>query len=124
MISQSFLILIVPILAAAGQICFKKGVLGLGDLTFSLSGIFYLIPRIFQNIWLTAGIFLFGFGFLLYLFALSKLQLNIAYPIMVSAQILLIVLYSWFFFKAPLSSVQFLGIVAMIFGIFFLMPKG
>ena len=123
MISQSFLILIVPILAVAGQLCFKKGVLEMGDLTFSLSGIFYLIPRIFQNIWLVTGIFLFGFGFLLYLFVLSKLQLNIAYPIMVSAQILLITLFSWFFFKAPLSLVQLLGIVAMIFGIFFLMPK-
>ena len=122
---QFFLILIPPVLlASAAQICFKKGVLALGSIDLSVSGLLSLIPRIFQNFWLIAGIFLFGLGFLFYLFILTKFQLNIAYPIMVSAGIVLIALASWFLFKEPLSLPQVLGIIFILFGIFLLFPRG
>jgi len=121
---QNFLILLIPIFTiTAAQLCYKKGVLGLGDLDFSLSGILNLIPQIFQNGWLIGGIILFGVSFLFYLFVLMKFQLNIAYPILVSGGLILITIASWFFFKEPLSWLQILGIIIIIFGIFLLLPK-
>lgn len=121
---QTILILVIPIFTAAiAQLFFKKGILGLGNLDFSISGILALIPRILQSGWLVGGIILFGISFLVYLFALSKFQLNIAYPIFVSAGVILIASASWFFFKETLSWPQILGIVAIIFGIFLLATK-
>ncbi len=123
MILKLLSVLIIPILTTIGQLCFKKGVSGLGNLDFSFSSIISLIPRIFQSGWLLTGIFIFGVDFLLYLFVLSKLQLNILYPTMVSAGIIMIAVASWFLFKESLSLLQISGIIIIIFGIFLLMPK-
>jgi len=123
--SQNFLILIIPILSAAiAQICLKKGIAGLGNINFSVSGILSLIPKILQSGWLVGGIILFGVSFLIYLFALARFQLNIAYPIFVSAGVVLISLISYFIFKETLSWLQIGGIVFIIFGIFLLATKG
>ena len=118
------LVLIIPILTAAtAQIFFKKGISALGRLDFSLVNFLSLIPKIIQNGWLLSGMFLFGISFLVYLFALSKYQLNIAYPIFVSSGIILIALASWFFFRESLSWLQISGMVFIIFGIFLLAIK-
>jgi len=120
-----FLILLIPIITAAtAQILFKKGILAIGELEFSLSGVLNLIPKILQNAWLLSGMIIFGISFLVYLFVLSKSQLNIAYPIVVSAGIIIISLVSWLFFKETLSWLQLGGITFIIFGIFLLATKG
>jgi len=121
---QNILVLIIPIFTAAiAQLCFKKGISALGSLDFSLSGVFSLIPRIFQSVWLVVGMILFGISFLVYLFVLSKSQLNIAYPIFVSAGVVIISLASWFLFKETLSWLQISGVILIIFGIFLLATK-
>ena len=88
------------------------------------ANIFSLIPRVFQSGWLMGGLVLFGISFLVYLFALSKFQLNIVYPVLVSAGIVLIALASWALFKESLSLLQVLGIILIIFGIFLSVPRG
>lgn len=121
---SSFFVLIIPIITAAtAQIFFKKGISALGKLDFSLVNLLSLIPKILQNGWLLSGMFLFGISFLVYLFTLSKYQLNIAYPIFVSAGIILIALASWFFFREALSWLQLAGMALIIFGIFLLAIK-
>ena len=122
---SAILVLIIPIFAAAtAQVFFKKGISALGRLDFSLANLLALIPKIMQNGWLLSGMVLFGISFLVYLFALSKYQLNIAYPIFVSSGIILISLASWFFFRETLSWLQISGILLIIFGIFLLAIKG
>ena len=123
--NQIFLLLAISILATTGaELCFKKGVLKMGELQFSFSGIFSLIPQILQNLWRILGMFLLGISFLLWIFILSKLQLNIAYPIAVSLQVSLISLGAWFFFHEYLSTFQILGIIFVIAGIFLLTTRG
>lgn len=120
-----YLILLIPIITAAtAQIFFKKGISSFGDLNLSLTNALSLIPKILQNGWLLVGMFLFGISFLVYLFVLSKSQLSVAYPIIVSSGIIIISLASWFFFKETLSWFQIGGIVFIIFGIFLLATKG
>lgn len=123
MVNPIIFIFIVPVFVTLSQLCLKRGVAGLGELNFSFWGMLSLIPRILQNAWLMAGLVLLGISFLFYLFALSKTQLNILYPVMVSFGILLITLTSWIFLKTPLSWPQILGIVTLILGIFLLTPR-
>ena len=122
--SQVFLLLLFSILTtASAQICFKRGMIDFGSLGFSTSNLLYLIPRIFQNLWLMSGIFLFGLSFLLWLFIISKLQLNVAYPIAISCEVTLVTIASWLLFKEYLSPIQILGIAVIITGIFLLLKS-
>lgn len=120
-----YLLLLISIFtAAAAQFCFKRGVLVLGELEFSVVKMFGLIPRILQNGWLAGGLVLFGASFLVWLFALSKFPLNIAYPIVVAVQIVILAIVGMLFLKEALSLWQMLGIVLIIIGIFLLLSKG
>ena len=121
---QNYLLLTAAILtASAAQTLFKKGTLDLGRLDFSLAGILDLIPKIFQNVWLVIGMASFFISFLLYLFVLSKAQLITTYPIVVGSGIILVTLASWLIFKESISLWQFIGISAIILGIFLVIPK-
>lgn len=104
----------------AAHICFKKGVLKLGEINFSFSGIFHII----QNGWILLGGGLFVISFLTWLFIISKLQLNIAYPVIISTQAILVAAASWFIFHEYLSWLQISGIIFIICGIFLLITKG
>ncbi|MFH1462563.1 MAG: SMR family transporter [bacterium] len=121
---QVFLLLLISIfITASAHLCFKKAMIAFGSLDFSLHNILFLIPRIVQNAWLILGIFLFGASFILWLFILSKLQLNIAYPIAISCEVTLVTIGAWFLFKEYISPIQILGIVVIIIGIFLLVKS-
>lgn len=122
--SQTFILLAISILTTVGaNLCFKKGTLKLGELDFSFANFLTLFYRIFQNFWILGGIILFGISFILWLFVISRLQLNIAYPIAIGLQVTLIVIASWFLFKEYLSFFQILGIGLVILGIFLVLLK-
>jgi len=121
---QNILLLVITILtAASAQLLFKKGVLSLGGLDFSPGSLFALIPRVILNGWLISGVGIFGVSFLLYLFVLSKYQINVVYPIVVGSGIVLITLASWSFFAERVSLIQALGISLILIGMILAMPK-
>ena len=122
---QTLLALSISILTASiAQIALKRGASAFSDLKFSLSSIFELIIGIFQNKWLFTGMTLFVISFFFYIFTLSKVQLSFAYPIMVSAGMVLVLIGSWIFFGEQLSQKNIIGIILIILGIFLLIPKG
>lgn len=121
-----FFVLAASILTTVGAHLFlKKGVLGFGQLNFSFSlpSIFSFIFRILQSGWLVVGLLLFGVSFLIWIFILSKLQLNMAYPVVVSLNFCLITVASWLIFKEYLAPLQILGIAIIIFGTFLVLFK-
>lgn len=61
--------------------------------------------------------------FLLYLLILSRTQLNIVYPVMISGTIIFVAIASSFIFKENLSLPQVFGIVVVISGIFLMFFK-
>lgn len=123
--TQVFLLFAISICTTVGaHLCFKKGILKLGELNFSFSGIFPFILNILQNVWILVGIFLFGISFFLWLFIISKIQLNVAYPVIFSCEVVLVTAASWFLFKEYLSLWQIFGIVFVMLGIFLLTTKG
>jgi len=102
------------------HLCFKRGVLKLGEINFSFSGLLHII----QNSWILLGGVLFVISFLTWLAIISKLQLNVAYPIIISIEAVLVSSASWLLFHEYLSWVQILGIVCVILGIILISPKG
>ncbi|MDO8424409.1 MAG: SMR family transporter [bacterium] len=122
--SQVFLLLLIDIFTTAGaQILFKKGVSQWGALDFSFSRALSLIPQILQNVWIMAGVFLFGVSFMLWLFILSKLQLNAVYPIALSSGVVITTIAAWIMFREHLLPTQILGIAIIIVGIFLLLKS-
>ena len=120
----TLLSLLISILTAAtAQIILKKGALEFPDLKLSLSSFFNLILGIFQNKWLLAGMILFVISFCFYIFVLSKIQLNFAYPVMVSVGMIFVLIGSWIFFGEKLSLGNIIGVALIILGIFLLIPK-
>lgn len=116
---QTFLILGICILTTvSAHLCIKKGVLAFGTLDFSISNFLGLIPRVLQNAWLMGGLFLLGISFCLWLLVISRIKLNMAYPVATSLNFCLIALGSWLLFREQLLPTQILGIAIIILGIF------
>ncbi len=119
---QTILFLAISIFATVtAQLLLKKGTLLLGKLEFSLPNLLNLIFQVFHNVYLFLGLFAFGIAFLFWLFVLSKIQLNVIYPISTSLTLCLVTAASWFLFKEYLSFYQVLGIGFIVFGIFILL---
>ena len=85
---------------------------------------FALIPEVLRNWQILGGMALFGTAFFFYLFVLSRLQLNIVYPVAAGATLVLITTFSYFFLHESITMRQVAGIGAIAAGIFFvMMPK-
>lgn len=106
------------------HLCFKKGILKLGEIKLAFPDLFSTVWQIIQNGWIILGGILFVISFLTWLFILSKLQLNVAYPIIISIEAVLVTIASWFLFHEYLSWPQILGVVFVIIGIILISPKG
>ncbi|MEK7584223.1 MAG: EamA family transporter [Patescibacteria group bacterium] len=107
------------LLAAIGQLLLKKGMLLLGPLEFSLAHIPVLIIAVLKNLYIWFALVLYGFGFIFWLFILSKVKLSLAYPAL-SLVYVLVILGSWLIFKENISYPQLIGIVCIFVGLFFL----
>jgi len=124
MIYQPFLLLGISVsLSVTAHLLLKKGITLIGKLDFSLVNFIGLIFQIFQNTYLLLGLFFFATASFFWLFALSKIQLNIMYPISIGLSFSLITIASWFLFKEYLSFYQILGIVVIFFGVFLLLKS-
>lgn len=72
------------------------------------------------NPFLMIGIIMFALNVLFYIEALKKLNLSIAYPIMMSGGVIIITIFSIFYLKEALNSMQMLGITLITAGIILL----
>jgi len=120
--AQTFIFLAISILSTVvAQLLLKKGMLLMGRVEFSLPNLLNLFIQVFHNIYLFLGLIFFGVAFFFWLFILSKVQLNIVYPISTSLTLCLVTLVSWFLFKEYLSFYQILGIGLVVLGVFLLL---
>ncbi len=117
MIQSYFLLALSIVFTVFAQLLFKKGLTALGGMNFSLANILSVVPNIFRNSYLLAGSVMFGVAFLIWFFVLSKIRLNVAYPISTSLNLSLVVITSWLFFKEQITVFQIIGIAVIIFGI-------
>jgi len=100
-------------LAVAAQLVLRHGAKMLGDQELGLS----ILLEPFRNPFIFSGLALHGVSFFLYVFILSRLRLNIVYPVSTGGTIVLIAILSVFLLSEPLNTIQALGIVTIIAGI-------
>ena len=106
------LLLLDIILTVSAQLALRVGA---KNLQSGLS--FALLFEPFKNMFLLGGMAIFAVSFFLYVFILSKLQLNIAYPVATGIILVLITLISHFFLKETLTALQAAGILAILIGV-------
>ena len=106
------LMFICTIFTATGQILLKKGT---NILVFDIFSIITNLPLIL-------GVFFYGIGALLLIYALKHGELNVLYPI-VSLTFVWVIILSYIFLKEPLSLYKITGTSTILFGVL-LITKG
>jgi multidrug transporter EmrE-like cation transporter len=112
--SRAVIILVMAIVFnALANILIKVGMLKAGQLNNLPSLIKYMLGQPF----LYAGVFSFGLALVAYSIVLSKLNLSVAYPLMVSLGLIIVVLASYFALKETITFIQIAGFVFIIAGV-------
>lgn len=104
------------------QLFFKRGMMILGQIDFTMRNVYLLIMHILSNYFLLVGVFLYAISFLMWLFILSKVKLSVAYPI-TSMNFVLVLLFAYFIFDEKLTLFQYGGVAFIILGVFLLSMK-
>ncbi len=105
-------------LGVAGQLFFKRGMMSLGPLALSLRALPGLVLTLVTRPRLLAGAFLYFLSAVLWLYALSRVDLSYAYPLL-ALNVVLIPLGARFLFKEPVSRARWGAILLIGCGIAF-----
>jgi multidrug transporter EmrE-like cation transporter len=77
-----------------------------------------VIKAVAQNWVLILGLVFFASNVVLYTFALKEIKISVAYPIMVSGGFAIIAVVAWRYLGENLSTMQWGGIVLILFGVY------
>ena len=108
------LIVIEACLAAGAQLLLRHGALHLQKdaLTFAI------VIEALRNLSILSALIVHGIGFFLYVYILSKLQINVFYPIATGGTMLLVAILSVALLRETLTLAQGVGIVTIVIGIY------
>ena len=116
-IANLIIIFIAVFLSAVGQIFLKIAANIIGPISLK-SSILELLS-LSMNIYLLLGLVSYFISTIIWIVALSRVSLSIAYP-MTSLGYVFVALAAWFLFNEPLSSTKLLALGIIIFGIILL----
>jgi multidrug transporter EmrE-like cation transporter len=108
-----FLVILEMVIAAAAQLLLRTGAMRLEGRELSLS----IVLEPFRNLYIFSGLSLHGLSFFLYIYILSRMQLNIVYPIATGGSIVVISMLAAVLLNEKLNAVQAVGVVTIIVGI-------
>ena len=114
-----FLILLSTVFTVAGQLFFRKGMLEVGEVSFSLQSLWKTLGGTASNIYVISGFILFALGAIWWLVILSKVEVSYAYPIGSLGYILLL-FASWLFLGESIPLSRWIGVLFICLGIFFI----
>ena len=77
----------------------------------------HLVQRVFGNPYLLLGLLLFALNVGFYLAALTRLNLSVAYPVMVAGGLVIVVLGSALWLRETVTPLQWSGIALLAVGI-------
>jgi len=109
----ALLVLIENALAVAAQLCLRRGAVRLEKVPLAPS--IFLEP--FRNPYILSGLLMLGLSFFLYIFILSRLRLNVLYPVATGLSMVSITILSVVLLGERLSAAQAIGIGAIASGI-------
>jgi multidrug transporter EmrE-like cation transporter len=99
-------------LNATANVLLKIGAAQLGGLSEP-----NLVGRLITNYHLLAGLSLFALNVVFYVVALTRLNLSVAYPIMMAGGVVIVVSVSILFLQETVSARQMAGLALLILGI-------
>lgn len=76
-----------------------------------------MLRGILTNHYLVGGIVLFGLNIVFYVAALTRMNLSIAYPVMMAGGVLIVVAVSVLYFRESLTLAQVAGILLLMVGL-------
>jgi len=116
-IANFIIIFIAVFLSAVGQIFLKIAANTIGPISLK-SNVLELLS-LSMNIYLLLGLMSYFISTVIWIVALSRVSVSIAYP-MISLGYVFVALAAWFLFNEPLSSIKLLALGIIIFGIILL----
>lgn len=118
------LVLICIFGAAMGQIAMKSGMSQVGEIS-SVSQLFNAgtLSSIFTNPRVLAGIFCYAVSAILWLGALSTLDVSLMYPLLSLAYVITAIV-AFIFLKENITLLRWMGILMMVIGCFFIVRTG
>ncbi|MEO8134956.1 MAG: SMR family transporter [Betaproteobacteria bacterium] len=111
------LILSGVLLNAAAQLFLKSGTNTLGIVSFSADGWFGQALRVGTNPHIIGGMFCYAFSLVVWIMALSRVPVSIAYP-MLSIGYVVSAVAAYFLFGETLGLTRWLGIGFIIIGVY------
>ena len=103
------------LLGSIAQLFLKHGVKQISgeSLSFSRGGAFFTDTFSQPSIWV--GVFLYGLSFLVWIIAISKVDISVAYP-MLGIGFVFTALFAHYFFGESLNITKVSGIILIVFG--------
>ena len=99
------------VLMSLGQLLFKKAALFMSNKEMTLSEKYILNP------WLWFAVIIYGFTTILWVYILTNMKLNIAYPIVIGLSYSLTLYGAYFFFGESLGVLGGIGVVLILVGV-------
>ncbi len=113
------LILTGVLLNAFAQLALKASVRGMGEIHVTTATLMPVALRLASEPWLWAGLFLYGISVIVWILALSRVDVSIAYP-MLSIGYIVNALIAWAWLGEVLSTARVLGIGVIVVGVIIL----
>lgn len=113
------LILTGVLLNAVAQLALKASVSDTGVINFDLTSLVSSAGTLVVNVWLWLGLLCYGISVVVWILALSRVDVSIAYP-MLSIGYVVNAIAAWHLFDEPLGLGRIVGIGIIILGVFVL----
>ncbi|MGR2660048.1 SMR family transporter [Chromobacterium haemolyticum] len=110
------LILLGVLLNAAAQLCLKAGVRQIGHFDFSASNVLPIGWSLVTNLPIVGGLSCYVVSVVVWIMALSRVEVSIAYPMLSIGYVVNALLAYWLFGEA-LSAQKLIGIGVIIIGV-------
>ena len=113
------LILTGVLLNAVAQLALKASVSETGVISLDLPSLLSSAGGLMVNVWLWLGLICYGISVIVWILALSRVDVSIAYP-MLSIGYVVNAIAAWHLFDEPMSVGRMVGIGIIILGVFVL----
>jgi len=117
-IPNFILVLTGVLLNAIAQLSLKAGTNAIGVLNLSRVELFNTVMQLVLQPYIIGGIVCYVFSVAIWIVALSKLDVSIAYP-MLSIGYVLNAFAAWYLFGEVITYQKFIGIIIIIIGVYF-----
>jgi drug/metabolite transporter (DMT)-like permease len=113
------LILLGVMLNAAAQLLLKKGMISIGQFSFSSNDILSIVPTVALSPFVLAGLTCYVVGVALWMLVLSRVDVSAAYPFL-SVGYIVAAICGWAFLGEQISVLRIVGIALTCAGVIFI----